>query len=257
MITIDPRIGSADLYPLLKARSLPCQLEKLDYGDLAWVWNGPDGRPISVGVERKRIGDLLSCVKDGRFAGHQLPGLLASYEFVYLLIEGIYRCSPDGLLETKQGEAWAAPQQQYRPARYMDIEGWITTMETQANIRVIRSSSDKESAAKIHAKYAWGTAKAWEEHRSHLSMDNSNPPPMLIKASFERRVAAQIPGIDWQKSQCVADAFRTVQEMVEASEKEWAALTYLTKKTKKTEPHAMRLGIVGTKASRLLRGQKS
>ena len=73
MILIDPREGSKDLLPLMPLGL--AHLSALPYTDACWNGLGPGGAAVIVGVERKRVGDMLACLKDGRFVGHQLPGM--------------------------------------------------------------------------------------------------------------------------------------------------------------------------------------
>ena len=60
MILLDRRIGSSDLYQPLRACNLPVELTTLESADVAWLGRGPEGVPTPIGVEIKRIGDLLN-----------------------------------------------------------------------------------------------------------------------------------------------------------------------------------------------------
>ena len=62
---------------------------RMDYGDAMVTGNGPCGQ-VDIGIERKRIGDLVNSITTGRLSGHQLPGLLAQYYKVYIIVEGMY-----------------------------------------------------------------------------------------------------------------------------------------------------------------------
>ena len=79
-ITVDPRAGSADLFEPLKARKLPVRLSKLEAGDVAFIGNGPEGRPVPVGIEYKKLPEMLGCFRD-RFAGHQIIGMGDGHQF--------------------------------------------------------------------------------------------------------------------------------------------------------------------------------
>jgi ERCC4-type nuclease len=70
----------------------------LQFGDFAFEGNGPDGT-ISIGVERKTLHDLLNCIDDARYAGHQRVGMKQMYTISYLLVEGHWRAhDPSGIL---------------------------------------------------------------------------------------------------------------------------------------------------------------
>src|SRR5271169_4444109 len=102
MILLDDRVGSHELLPYFSPYGVQVESTRLDYGDACWVGKGPDG-DCMVGVERKTIGDFISSMRGKRLAGHQLPGLMSSYEFTYLIVEGIYRPGETGELEQRQG----------------------------------------------------------------------------------------------------------------------------------------------------------
>ena len=78
MILIDSRIGSVEF-----EKQLPkdiAQVTQLEYADFMFNGLGPNNEIWSIGVERKAIGDLISCMFDNRFTGHQLPGLQNEYD---------------------------------------------------------------------------------------------------------------------------------------------------------------------------------
>src|SRR5574341_1238250 len=108
MILLDDRAGSKDLAPFMP-KSVPFTLTRLEYGDVAFSGRGPSG-VCTVGVEIKKIPDLVDCIYSGRFAGHQLPGMLDTYDYCYLLVEGATRAGKLGTLEYRRaGGKWAEP----------------------------------------------------------------------------------------------------------------------------------------------------
>src|SRR5574342_372474 len=143
------------------------QLGRLEYGDVSFVGNGPDDTPVLVGIERKSIGDLLNTITSGRFAGHQLPGLINSYNVVYLIVEGLYRPGPSGLLELRYGAGWA-PNEMGRRWMYNEVECWVSTMEEKAGLRLRRAPGPPETAAIIQSLHQWWCSKEYEDHRAHL-----------------------------------------------------------------------------------------
>ena len=82
MILVDDRIGAVEIAPLLGSPNVTCRLE---FADFAWSGNGPDGQ-VDIGVERKSLLDLLASMTTGRLSGHQMVGLTAQYDWVYLLV---------------------------------------------------------------------------------------------------------------------------------------------------------------------------
>lgn len=221
MITIDDREQSA-----IFINHLPhglVRLSRLEYGDAEFIGNGPGEEPVLVGIERKSIGDLINSITSGRFAGHQLPGLINSYSVIYLVVEGLYRPSSSGILETRKGGGWE-PLDRGRRWMYSDLECWLTTMEQKAGLKIRRVPGPIETAAIILSLYRWWTSKDWEEHRAHLTLHRPPETALLRKASLVRVIAAELPNIGWMKSELVARKFHTVVEMTMAEVKDWMTI---------------------------------
>lgn len=226
MVTVDDRAGSIDLAVPLRSRGLPVKVERMEYGDVAFVGNGPEGCPVLVGIEHKQVSDILKCIVDGRFAGHQLPGLVAAYNHVWLVIEGGVRQDyRNGMLQVPGGKGGWYPAEIGR-RRFMgkELDNFLTTVEMKAGVHVVRTLSQTESADKISNLYKWWTAKEWEEHRSHLAFDEAaeaSRRATLVPPNVVRRIAKELPGIGWEKSINVAAHFGSVVAMVAADKEDW------------------------------------
>lgn len=222
MILLDRRIGSSDLYTPLRTFGLPVELTTLDSADAAWLGRGPGDTEVPVGVEIKRIGDLLQSITSGRLSGHQLPKLVHEYAHTWLLIEGRYRSGAEGILETRQGSVWAPHATGRRPWTYREVEAFLTTLEVRAGVHVRRAWDRSETAALLAMLYQWWTGKAYDEHRAHVALHSPMlDAGLLYRPSLARRVAAELPGIGVAKSGAVADHFKTVRALVEASPDAW------------------------------------
>jgi ERCC4-type nuclease len=242
MIYVDNRAGSRDLYPLLVARGLPATLTRMDYGDICFLGQGPGGEPVSVGIECKTVRDVIQCVCDGRFAGHQLPGLVQSYEQVWLLVEGLWRPNPkSGMLEyrKKRGE-WAELTAGNRRFMYRDLVSWFFTAEIKGGIRSVRVGNWGEGSVWLSSLYRWWTnGNGWEDHKSHLAFHDGtrhgtpykreratrmiaslSDRALLERPTLTRMIAAQLPNVGWTRSAPLAKKFRTVEELVAASPEE-------------------------------------
>lgn len=221
---VDDRTGSGDLLPLLRARGLPAELGRLPYGDISFTGNGPEGCPIGIGVEVKTIHDVLSCITNGRFAGHQLPGLKSSYAFSWLLVEGRYRADRNtGVLQyySHRGD-WRQATVGNRAFMFKDLSYWLLTMEMRGGIKVAYSSDRQGTAQTVADMFHWWNDKEWEEHRSHLAFDESTSgSPLLIEPGLVRRVAKELPGIGWDKSGKVAAKFQSVIDLCDATVEQW------------------------------------
>ena len=201
------------------------------FGDAAWIGWGANGDAVSCGIEVKSIEDVIACIQSGRFAGHQLPGLLASYDHIWLLIVSDYRPRQrDGVLEYRKegrggGQYWAESCGRQRTIFWRDVESWIMTMAICGGIRIHKVPDYREAAIWLKMASNWF---AREDHKSHKVIQGTKEmfpdQALLIKPTLARRVAAQLPGVAEVRSAAVAAKFRTLEQMVNASEKDWRSV---------------------------------
>lgn len=228
MIAIDDRQGSADLAGHLRHWGVPCVVMRLPFGDAMFLGNGPEGE-IQIGIEIKAVRDAVNCMTDGRFAGHQLPGLVKEYQEIWLIIEGLFGAQfATGLLTTGGGTEGGAGKRRsvlnlgQRRFMYRDLSNWITTLETCAGVHARRTSDRVETAQLISSLHGWWE-KPWSDHKSHLAFHRQRPDrqALLVRPSLTRRIAAELPGIGWEKSKAIVAEMPTVHRMVNASIDEW------------------------------------
>ena len=229
MIQIDDRIGSVQIAPILRSLGCEVELTRMDYGDVAWIGYGANGQAVSCAAELKRIEDCVACIQSGRFAGHQLPGLLKCYDHIWLLIIDEYRARQrDGVLEYRKeghggGQYWTESCGRQRTVFWRDVESWLMTMQIMGGIRVHREPTYESAALWIKNTANWF---ARDEHKSHKVMHGTKEifadQALLVKPTLARRVAAQLPFIGEVRSAEVARVFHTLEQMVEASPKDWA-----------------------------------
>lgn len=228
MIQVDNRAGSSQLVPLL--RQLGCEVEStfLHFGDVSFLGYGANGDPVSVGVEVKSIEDCIACIQSGRFAGHQLPGLLQSYDHIWLLITSDYRPrARDGVLEYRKegrggGAYWSESCGRQRTVFWRDVESWLMSMAILGGIRIHRVPDYKEAALWLKMASNWFSRDTHHSHEViHGSKEIFGDTALLVKPTLARRVAAQLPGIGTKRSAEVARVFHTLTDMVNASPKDW------------------------------------
>jgi len=229
MILIDDREDRALLH-FFRPFDVTIESTRLEYGDFCWAGNGPDGDCL-VGVERKTIRDLVNSMRSKRLSGYQLQGLCEMYNFVYLLVEGQYRPTAMGTLETNTQGGWYSLGLAYR-----EVDAYLSTLEQMTPLVVRRSESMYETATQIANLYKWWTNKEWREHKAHQTLYAPagelghkarfiSAEEMIRRQYGEETViawkfASQLPGID-KKAEAVAVHFRLVDRMVNATEKEW------------------------------------
>ena len=66
MILVDYRRGSHELKAPLLALGLPVEETTLDYGDLLFEGRGEGGKPVTVAIEYKKFGELMTSMRTGR-----------------------------------------------------------------------------------------------------------------------------------------------------------------------------------------------
>ncbi len=239
MIYVDDREGSGDLVSPLQRLGVGAETLRMDFGDVAWLGNGPEGsHTVSCGVEIKKIRDLMTSIQDGRLSGHQLPGLCRQYDVRYLLVEGWWRPGPEGILEIGKevidkpdftGIKWFPLEFGRRRYLYQEVDKALNSMAIKAGVYLILTDTRHETAWAIRDLYSWWTDKEWEEHRSHLGLHRVEDTALLVPPSLRRRVAQELPGVGHQKSATVAAYFKTTWDMVNADEKAWREIAGIGK----------------------------
>lgn len=230
-ITIDDRTGSAELYPIIKRSGLPCSLGRISFGDICFIGTGSEGTPIPVGIEYKKVRDVLQCMTNGRFAGHQLPGLVNSYQSIYLLVEGEIRPHPSsGVLEIKSHKGfWYEGTVGARRFMYRDLVKWLLTMSIKGGLSVVQTNSLQETGVWLSALYNWWGGDGnggWDSHKSHLAFNVSadirfgagRDRALLVRPSIFRRIAAELPGIGYDKSSEIEKFFGSLEYLFAADE---------------------------------------
>lgn len=230
MILLDPRAGSKEYESRLRALGADVDMLQMDFGDVAFYGSG-----FNVGIELKKFDDMLQCIVTGRFAGHQLRGLVG-YDAYYVFVEGLWRPNPtDGVLEVwswdheKKKHGWiAAGRGKQRAWMYRDFDNYLTTMDVRGGVRIKRTASEDETARAIINLYSWW--QDYDGHKSHLALNRSRDTALLTKPTLRYEVASVLPGLGSVKAGMVAGHFSTVREMVNADATEWAKLPGIGKK---------------------------
>lgn len=225
MIYVDDRAGSVEMAPYFEShRSRPTvAIKRLIAGDFCFTGYGPAG-PAVIGIERKRIKDMLSSIRTGRFSGEQLPKLLDYYEFPYLIVEGRIRTNiTNGVLEEFWGKSWLPVQIGSQQFVAQELESFLSTIELHTRVKVHHAYDEHgtiEDALALHHYFS----KPWEKHHAHVALHT--PPEMATigRAGTVRRVAAALKSIGWTRSAVVATRFQSVEDMVGATVKDWVKL---------------------------------
>lgn len=223
MIYIDDRVGSCDLLPLLPNNS--ASLTRLEYGDASFLGRGIDDAPVSIGVERKRINDLLNSMTSGRLSGHQLIGLTACYDVTYIVVEGLWRANPQsGILEKPRRGGWGPVQLGARTFMSKEVWSFLNTLQILAGVYIWKSGSARATAQWLVNLYHWWNSKPVDAHKSHLAPHVGCVQLTTKRPSLVQRVAAELGGVGFERSKAVAKKFSTLMELVMATEDEWRSI---------------------------------
>lgn len=229
MITIDDRevdrgTPSLELQPLIESLGVKTHLERLEFGDYSFTGNGPAGAGLAlIGVERKRVKDLLSSMRTSRLHGLQIPGMVPRYDFSYLIVEGVVRRNPEnGLLEQPHRNGQWYPVE-LGSSRFMwqDFDHFLTSTE-MTSVKVRRTGSPHQSAEVLVSLWHYFNDKLWEEHKS-WKVIYTPPDPVIAmgEVPLVRRWAKELEGVGYEKSLVVADRFKTGWMLAHAELGNW------------------------------------
>ncbi len=262
-ILVDDRIGSKYLATLIEKEDERAEVEltRLEYGDVAISVNGPDDSEMLVGIEVKRIEDLLSSLSTGRLVAHQIPGLLDMYDMCILLVQGMYRPDPEtGVLQilknTRTGKrTWiAAKNGEYR-WMWKDVNTRLWSIYAQTlmmgkPVTILQTANSRETALIILSIASWGSKK-WGQHRSLKAMNKMTSVRLttykhkqesgigrLLPPTKQEEIVAHLVGPS--KALRVLDHFGSIHNLVNADESEWLGIKGIGKLTTKEVMNVLR-----------------
>lgn len=217
---IDDRAGSRELVFIPPLDELAC-LSRLEAADVAITGNGPVG-VVSVGIEVKSVTDLLQSEGNGRLRD-QLEGMLRAYDVCWLLTYGEYRAGPCNRLEIVRGSRWRTHRVGKHDVPYGYLEGVLLTANT-AGISHKHVNDENQVAAWLACLERWWD-KPWAKHRSFHKFNRAGGmsvvPDLAPDILQKMRIAADLPGVGWERALAAAASFPSVKAMINASEQEW------------------------------------
>ena len=231
MILVDPRKGSGsadsrhdvELMQYLKGRGVPVELSRseLPAGDMCFEGNGPDG-VFMVGVERKRLSDMMTSIRDERLSGHQIIELQNMYKRYYLIIEGIYRENPtDGILEVPRNGKWVPMTLGSQTFMASRLERFVNTLEEFTGIRPRWSNGPMATASIVLNLWHTWNDKEYHEHHAHQGSTLATHVEILKPWSYCRRVARELTGVGNQMSAAIEQYFQGSAPLMMNAPMEW------------------------------------
>ena len=234
MILLTEAPNDQDLRPLLGGLAVPAPIP---HGDVAFWGRWTDGATVRVCGERKKMSDLVQCITaSGRYLKQWQDARSAGFDFIFLVLESIYRPGADGLLEVWRGGGWRPYSP---PIEYRRIDQFLNEVAWYLGVTVKRSTGPKETASQIISIYLM-FQKGPEDHQSLKQFYQPPTPAQLFwRPSFIRRVAKEIEDIGWDRSMEVEKAFGSVEAMVSATEADWRQIPGIGPKTAKKAVSAL------------------
>ncbi len=190
---VDPRAGSKELTAPLTALGLPVEQKEMEFGDLCFVGRGVKGAPLSIGVEYKKLPDLVQSLANDRLAGHQLPGMMQSYDRAYLLVEGEWWCGSQGEVVYHAEGKRARKMHGAPPA--VELRKRLLTLSHCGGLTLIESTSARGTHERIYALYRFWTDTDMDKHKSHLAIAADVDSRILTPTSPFRKKIRGFEGI--------------------------------------------------------------
>jgi ERCC4-type nuclease len=195
-------------------RDHPTALPKhLPSGDFCFAGEGPKG-PCLVGIERKRIKDMLSSIRTGRMA-EQLVAMLNHYDYSFLILEGTFRTNwYSGVLEDKYGRDYSPVTVGKSTFLGLELESALSSIVTCTPVRYIRTRSDRETVDwLISLNHAF--SKPWDQQLAKITAIHQPEQYATVgKASTIRRVGHALSGLGWERSGTLEQNYNSVWDVM-------------------------------------------
>lgn len=221
MIFVDQAVGSRELLPIIQRIGVKAELTSLPFGDFCLEGKGPNGS-LQVGIERKTLHDMMTCIDDARYAGHQRPGMRQLYDVSLLIVEGHWKPhEPQGVLMEgfHGGMSWGYFRSRNGKAAYSKLYRYLLSVSL-TGVLVTYSRDMWQTAYNVCEIYHY-FQKDWDKHTSMKDMHRLNVPSLNFKPSLTRQWAASLPGIGVKLSEFAERQFRKPIRLAEADESEW------------------------------------
>lgn len=215
----------AELRDLIIRFGVKAEIADLPFADIAFEGYGG----LTVGIERKRLHDMLGCIDDSRFSAHQRIGLRQLYNEHWLMLEGIWRPhDPRGLLMQgdERGQFWEL-KVATTPVMYSKLRRYLFSV-VRSGTPVMYTRSIWHTAYDIVELYHYYQKK---EHRSMLSKQQLNIPSLTRRPALVKRWAMELDGVDIVHGDAAEKLFRTPIALAMSEEVEWLGIPGIGPKT--------------------------
>jgi ERCC4-type nuclease len=236
LILVDSAVGSKDLVEPLRALGLPVEPASID-ADIAFEGRGIKGATVCIGVEYKKLGELVGSLRSERLQGHQLLKMQNGFDFRWLLIQGEILTLDNGMLARRTSPTLRAPLG--GSMTLMELYKRLITLQICGGLIPVFTETRAQSLAFIHALYRTWTDTDLDKHKSHIAIYEPAP---LVPISQFRRTVATLPGIGLELSGRVEAQFSCLEEAFTAPVSTWTQVDGVGTKKAEAVRRAIREG---------------
>lgn len=228
VIYVDYREGSKHLINPLRKLGLAVEKTDLPYGDVAFEGRGVDNASVMIGVELKKMNDLVSSLRSGRLVDHQIPGMVGPdgiYKFAWVLVEGQYKGGKMGELLSLTPRGWR------------QVPGQMTVSELQkrlfsiafGGVRVAHVNRDEDTVEWLRDLYRWWTDKALDQHQT--THEVHQPGGIVPVSDFRATLMVRCPGMGRAASLAAEKRFKgSLRKAAMATAQDWSEVVTTDRK---------------------------
>lgn len=229
MISVSRDRGYQEFRNIIRRIGIPCDdypLSVMPFGDACFSGNGPDG-PITVGIERKKLPDLLQCIDDARLSAHQMVGMRDNYQKCYLIVEGVWKPHENGLLmegyiSGQNKLSWGPHRYRSQSVMYSKLRRYLFSV-SHAGFDVIFTRDIFQSCYDICEAYHYWS-KDYSKHTSMVELQKHAIPTLNGKPKLVREWAFAIEGVGVKHSEAAQRLFGTPIRLANSDEEDWMKL---------------------------------
>lgn len=222
MILVDLNKGSIELLPHIQRLKVQAERSALIFGDFCFEGYGPEGI-ITIGIERKTLPDMLACIDDSRYGGHQRVGMAQMYQQNYLIIEGVWGVGAppyqDGILLEQKGSAWIPLRYRTQRVAYSKLRRYLFSVGL-TGVQVLYTRDPFHTAQDVVNCYHYWQ-KQWGDHTAMRAVQKLNIATLQRKPSLTRKWADSIEGVGVKFGEDAERLFRTPVRLANSEETDW------------------------------------
>jgi len=219
-----------ELCGLIRRFGLKADIDNLPYGDFAFEGVGTRG-PIAIGVERKKLHDMLNCIDDSRLVSSQRLGMTKLYTESWLLLEGVWRPhDPKGILMegNDKGSYWEC-RPAGRAVLYSKLRRYLFSIaRSHAFEGTLYTRDIVQTAYDVCELYHYYQKRS---HSSHLELHKPNIPVIGRRPKLVEKWADALDGIGPKLRAEAVRRFKKPLALANSETLEWMCIPGIGGKT--------------------------